>query len=105
MATKNFYIGPQDGWVAITTDDPKVSLRVSASIYTHPLFVYGDETTPPTAATVGVRVCHKPFYIENQTTAGNTEVFYVKVPTPVPNSTQGDGRLRVDVYCDGGTLT
>lgn len=218
MATKNYFIGPQDGWVQIhaagTGSSAFHDIRISAYPHTHPFFVFGDSSATPsnvataatqtvtfstgvpianetvtiggqvftfkasrsapfqvtigadnattaanfvsavntdstkafaTAATnvvtlhayalgtagnsitlteaatnvtvggatlagganadMGVLVCHKPFEVRNSTSTGNVDGIYVRVQNPVPNSPQSDGRLRLDVYLDGGTLS
>lgn len=104
MATKNYSVGPQDGWVKVVTASKFAVLRISAFPHTHPFYVFGDPTAVPTAATQGVLVCHKPFCVENSTTAGNVDAFYVRVVNNNPSSFTADGRTRFDVYADGGTL-
>lgn len=42
----------------------------------------------------GVTVCHKPFVLNNGTTA---QPLFARVVNPVPNSKRSDGRLRLDV--------
>lgn len=97
MATNSFDIKPQDGWVEVVTAGTLSSVRISASIHTHPFFVYGGPTAP--AATVnGIKVCHYPFEI---TGTGITDGFWVRIKNPVPGSRDGNGSLRVDVYTDG----
>lgn len=103
MATKTYFVGPQDGWVNVLTTTAKASLRISAFPHTMPFYVYGDTTiTPSIAADLGVQVCHKPFELENQTAAGNVEKFYVRVVNPSLHAV--DGRTRFDVHCDGAAL-
>jgi hypothetical protein len=104
MATKSYQVGPQDGWFKIVTAGLLASLRVSVFPHTHPFFIYGDPTaTPSLTADNGVLVCHHPFKI----TAGdrkNADAFFVRIKNPLPGSTAKDGRVRIDVYTDGGTL-
>jgi hypothetical protein len=104
MATKSYSIGPQDGWTKIVASGHFASLRVSAYPHTHPFFIFGDPTAVPVVGTDnGVLTCHHPFKI----TAGdrlNVDAFYVRVQSPVSSNPANDGRLRLDVYTDGGTL-
>lgn len=104
MATKSFYVGPQDGWLNIIQIGNARAVRISAVPHTHPFFVYGDSGTPPTVADNGVLICHKPFLVESSREDGNQDAFYVRVQNPVANSRNADGRLRIDVYTDNGTL-
>lgn len=104
MATKNFYIGPQDGWVKVLSTGAAHSVRISAYPHTQPFYVYGDPSTVPSSETRGISVCHHPFKVMNSTDEGNTDAFYVRVPNPCGDAEAADGRLRLDVYTDGGTL-
>lgn len=103
-ATKNYFVGPQDGWVEIVTGavTPIQFLRISANPHTQPFRVYVGASAP--ASTVpGILVCHHPFKIANYFN-GTSSIVWVKVTNPCPNSIQMDGRLRLDVYADGGVL-
>lgn len=105
MATKTYYIGPQDGWFNIASVTTKASIRISAFPHTHPFFVFADTTaTPSLTADAGVMVCHHPFEVQNFQTAGNVEKFYIRVQTPYAGSKNNDGKLRIDVHCDGAAL-
>lgn len=44
--------------------------------------------------TLGILMCHKPFW--NNVTM--TEKLFARVINPVPNSTRNDGKLRLDVF-------
>lgn len=103
MATKTYFVGPQDGWVKLITTTAKASLRISAFPHTMPFYVYGDATATPSLATdAGVQVCHHPFEVDNHTSGGNLEAFFVRV---VNNSAHAvDGKTRFDVHVDGLAL-
>lgn len=105
MATKNYFVGPEDGWVKVVTGaSPAASVRISAMPHTHPFFVFGDPSaTPSLLTTTGVLVCHHPFKITNGV-AGTSDAFWVRIKNPVTGSNKNDGKLRIDVYTDGGTL-
>lgn len=99
MATKNYKIGPQDGWVKVLDAGVAFVVQISAYPHTHPFYVWGDPIATPTAADVGVLVCHSAFHIENSNDIGNVDAFWVRTSNP---SNQG-GRIRIDLYTDGGT--
>lgn len=103
--TKSYYVGPGDGWVEIVDASTTnlIFLRISAEIHTHPFFVYAGSSAP--AATVnGVKVCHHPFKVANYSATPNGSKFWVRVQNPVSGSRNNDGKLRLDVYADGGVL-
>lgn len=102
--TKNYSIGPQDGWVLIVdaTTTNLVYLRISAVPHTHPFQVFSGTSAPTTQT--GVRVCHKEFKVANYNN-NNASKFWVRVVNPVPNDPANTGKLRLDVYADGGVLT
>lgn len=103
MATKTYFVGPQDGWVKLLTTTTKVTIRISAFPHTAPFYVYGDTAITPSLATdAGVLVCHHPFELENSTAAGNVEQFFVRVVNTSVHSP--DGKTRFDVHCDGAAL-
>lgn len=104
-ATKNYFVGPQDGWTLIVTGavTPINSLRISAIPHTHTFFVYAGASLPA-ASVVGIQVCHKEFQFRDFTN-GTSSLFYVRTSGPVPDSKQADGRLRLDVMSEGGVLT
>lgn len=103
MATKNYNVGPQDGWLQVVTGVGTAInlLRISAYPYTHPIQVYGG-TAAPAATDLGIRVCHKPFFIN---VAANGDTFWVKSVNPLDGSPTFDGRIRIDVYSQGGVLS
>lgn len=103
--TKNYFIGPQDGWTQIVTGavTPINTLRISAIPHTHPFFVYAGASLPA-ANVVGVRVCHHPFKFGDFTN-GTSSLFFVRVSGPVSDSKQLDGRLQLDVMSEGGVLS
>lgn len=109
MATKSYFIGPEDGWVKVINSGHAYSVRISAYPHTHPFYVFGDPTaTPQSQAAIGIQVCHKPFKVENSggtATGGNTDAFWIKVPNPGNAFTGQNGRIRIDVYVDQGSLT
>jgi len=102
--TKNYYVGPEDGWVLIVdaTTTNLVFLKIAASIHTHPFFVFSG-TSAPSASDIGFKVCHDCFKAANYSNT-NASKFWVRVQNPVPNSDKRDGKLRLDVYADGGAL-
>lgn len=105
MANKNYFVGPQDGWVKVLTIGAKASVRISRSPCTVPIYIFSapGATTPTLGVDTGILVDDDdPFEVQNFTAAGNIESFWVRVPRP---STQtATGQARVDVYTDGGTL-
>lgn len=106
MATKSYFIGPQDGWTKVIDAGNAFYIRISASPHTHPIYVFGDPTTTPGAADIGVLVCHHPFDVHNDgsgnTGAGNVDAFWVR--TVNPGNQNATGKVRIDVYTDNGTL-
>jgi len=102
--TKTYYVGPNDGWKLLVdaTSTNLVYLRISAVPHTAPFRVYSG-TSAPAANDPGVHVCHHPFKVANYNNT-NASKFYVKVTNPVSGSTNSDGKLRIDVYADGGVL-
>lgn len=65
--------------------------------------VSGAALTGGTDPDIGVLVCHHPFKAANYSN-NNASKFWVRTTNPVPNSQKADGRLRIDVYADGGAL-
>lgn len=104
--TKNYFVGPQDGWVQIVSGatTPLIYLRMTAYPHTHPFQVFAGASAPAISVQ-GVTVCHHDFHVENQVTGGNGGIFWVKVVNPASNSLANDGRIRIDVYVDGGVLS
>lgn len=102
--TKNYFVGPQDGWTLIVdaTTTNLVELRLSAYPHNNAFYVYSG-TSAPAATVTGVRVCHKPFKAANYTN-NNASKFWVRVVNHVPSSPNPDGKLRIDAYADGGVL-
>lgn len=100
-STLAYNVGPQDGWTLIvdgTTDNVRY-LRISAIPCTHPFQIFSGTSSP--TAEIGVRVCNEDFKVANYVN-GNASKFWIKVINPVPNSTQNSGKLRINVYLDGG---
>lgn len=108
---------------AVNTDSTKANATIASNVVT--LHAYapgtsGNGTTLTEAATnvtvggatfsggldadTGVYVCHHPFQAFNSTSAGNVDGIFVRVVNPAQNSQRSDGRVRIDVYLDGGTL-
>lgn len=104
--TKSYFVGPQDGWVEILDASTTIMqfLRISATPHTHPFYVYSGSSAPVLGTDIGVFVCHHPFKVANYSLAGNGSKFYVRTVNNVPNSQQSNGKLRLDVYADGGVL-
>lgn len=94
-STTNFYIKPTDGtngWVQVASNTNFV--RISAYPHTHPFLVwYGSSLPTAGSDQVGIRVCHKPFWVNVAASAN----FWVKVPNPAASTAKADGSLRVDV--------
>lgn len=101
-STKNFQVGPQDGWKQIASAGGTF-LRISADPHTHQFYVYAGASAPTSADPTGVKVCHKAFIVDTAT--ADTSNWYVRVTTPVSGSKNADGRLRVDVLTVAGTLS
>lgn len=99
-ATKSYFIGPSDGWTKIITGTTTniAFIRISAYPHTHPIQVAVGSSAPD-ATISGITVCHHPFKVYDVTNLLNTN-FYVKVNNP---GNQG-GKVRVDVYAEGGVL-
>ena len=102
MATKSYFIAPEDGWVNVTTIAAKAAIRISAYPHTHPFRVYAG-TSAPALTVPGIRICHKAFQSENSNATGNVDAFYVRVDNPANQGTNG-GKLQIDVFIDGGAL-
>lgn len=96
-AHKSYFVGPQDGWVKIVAGTTNF-LRISAYPHTHP-FQVGLGSSAPTDT--GITVCHHPFKVYDATN-GISGNFWVKVNNP--SNQTSVGRMRLDVYCEGGTL-
>lgn len=94
MPTANFYIGQEDGWVAITPAAP-TEVRVTSAPYTHPYYLTAS-ASPPAATVIGVLMCRHPFETYQKMTTG--EILYAKIVTPVPDSGAMNGKLRLDVF-------
>lgn len=98
--TKSYFVGAQDGWVEIVTGavTPINFLRMSAYPHTHQ-FQVATGATAPAAGVSGVAVCHHPFKVYD-TTNGISSVFWVRVTNPGNMA----GKVRIDVYSEGGVL-
>lgn len=104
MANKNYFVGPQDGWVKVLTVAAKSYVRISRSPCSVPIYVFGAPSgTPVNGVDIGIQLPDEdPFETWNSTAGGNIDAFWVRVPHP---STQtATGQARIDVYTDGGTL-
>lgn len=105
MANKNYFVGPQDGWVKVLTVAAKSYVRISVSPVTVPFYVFGAPAATPTAADIGIQIpCTEvtPFETWNSTAGGNVDAFWVRVPHT--SNQNASGQARIDVYTDGGTL-
>lgn len=102
MATKSYFVGPQDGWVNVLTADPKAYVLISASPHTAPFYVFGDPSVTPGPGDIGMLICHHAFDVHNDGTVGNLDAFWVR--TVNASNQTADGKVRIDVYTDGGTL-
>lgn len=102
--TKNYMVGPQDGWVLIC--DATVTnlnyIRISSYPKTHSFQLYVD-TVAPTATTIGIHVSKEEIELANYTNT-NASKYWVKVVNPGIDGSGLDGRIRLDVYADGGVL-
>lgn len=99
-STKSYFIGPQDGWTQIVTGTTNF-LRVSGYPHTHP-FQIAAASSKPAQAIPGITVCHSPFTVHDDTN-GMTATFWIKVNNPANQNNAG--RVRIDVFCEGGTLS
>ena len=90
MATANYYIAENDGWVEIAQANSEV--RVSGVPHNHPYYLWAGSTAPG-ASDEGILMCHHPF----QTTNPMTDKLYARIVNPVPNS-KNNGKLRLDVF-------
>lgn len=100
-ATKSYFIGPADGWTQIVSGASTAInyLRVSAYPHTHP-FQLAAASSKPVATIPGITVCHIPFEMHDDNLGVNA-IFYIKVNNP---GNQG-GKIRIDVYSEGGVLS
>lgn len=97
-ASKSYFVGPGDGWTQIVTGTTNY-LRVSAYPHTHP-FQIAAASSKPAVTVPGITVCHKEFAVHDDTNGINA-TFFVKVNNPGNQS----GKVRIDVYSEGGTLS
>lgn len=97
--TKSYFVAPADGWTELVAGSTPVNfIRISAYPHTHPIQVAVASSTP--AGTVpGITVCHHPFKVYDAVN-GISNNFYVKVNNPGNQS----GKVRIDVYVEGGVL-
>lgn len=105
MATKSYFVGPQDGWVNVIAAGNAYYVRISASPHTAPFYVFGDPSATPGPADIGVLVCHHAFDVHNDgggAQDGNLDGFWVR--TVNPSNQTATGKIRIDVYTDHGTL-
>jgi hypothetical protein len=78
MATANFTIKPEQGWVAVTTAGVSF-LRIRSSTHNHPFYVTSGSSAP--AATVlGFKVDCNDFWVDVPT----TDIFYVRTTQNQP---------------------
>lgn len=83
--------GAQGNAITLTTNDSNIA-------------VSGANLASGLDIVQGVLVCHHPFKVFNTSSTPNGSKFWVRVVSPVPNSQRSDGKLRIDVYADGGAL-
>lgn len=95
--TKSYFIGPADGWTQIASGTTNF-IRISSYPHTHP-FQVAVASSAPAATVPGITVCHHPFKVYDATN-GISGVFYIKTNNPGNQN----GKVRIDVYCEGGTL-
>lgn len=102
--TKDYFVGPQDGWVLLVdgTTTNYVFVRISAVPHSAQFRVFAG-TSAPSATEPGVLICHHPFKVANYFNGSATKI-WVKVTNPHSGSTNSDGKIRLDVYADGGVL-
>jgi hypothetical protein len=101
-STKNYQIGPQDGWKQIASA-AGTFFRVSADPHTHQFYIYAGSAAPTTPDPTGIKVCHKPFSMHTDT--ADTSNWYIRVVNPMADSKTADGRVRFDVLTVAGTLS
>lgn len=102
-ATKSYFVAVEDGWTQIVTgaSTPINQLRITAYPHTHPIQVAAASSKP--ALTVsGVTVCHQPFKVADATNGINA-IFYVRISNP--SNQLPAGKVRIDVYAEGGVLS
>lgn len=99
-ATKSYFVGPQDGWVEIVSGTTNF-IRISGYPHTHP-FQVAVASSLPALTIPGITVCHHPFKVFDPSALGISGNFYIKVNNPANQNNAG--RVRIDVYCEGGTL-
>lgn len=87
MATANFSIDAEDGWVAVTSAGTNF-VRIRSNTPNHAFFVTSAASLP--AATVtGYKVqCAEGFWVD----VPNTDNYYVRIPENLPQET------RIDVF-------
>lgn len=106
-ATKNYFIGPQDGWFLVVTGavTPIARLTITGIPCSHPFFVYAGASAPA-ANIVGVQVTDddEGFVFSDSFNTTNS-LFFVRIANPVSDSKNLDGRARFDVMATGGVLT
>lgn len=88
MATKNFFIAPEDGWVQVTDTTSRGYTRMSAFPHTHAFYVYGNGSTTPILVSTGSIVLvtfDTGISTADQTiTIADTEVYTFKVARANP---------------------
>lgn len=85
MATTNFYVGPNDGWVQIA-DAPKF-VRVSGFPHTHQYYLYAGASAPASGAAVAAAqtvTFSVDVPIANETITVNGQVFTFKASRAAP---------------------
>ena len=88
MATANFNIQPNDGWVAVTPGAVNYVLIKQYPV-SHPIYVTS-AASPPASTVRGYRVADGAAFVMNVPT---TDIFYVRTENFKP-----DVDLRVDVF-------
>ena len=87
MATANFTIKAEDGWVEVTSAGTNF-VKITSNVPKHPFFVTS-AASAPAATAVGFKVEDDDGFCVN---VANTDKYYVRVPGNTPNNT------RIDVF-------
>jgi hypothetical protein len=86
MATANFNLDAEDGWVAVTSN-PTNFIRIRSNTPKHPFFVTSGSSTPASTV-IGYKVHCEDFYCDVEV----TDNYYVRIGENVPQNT------RIDVF-------
>ena len=103
--TKNYSIGPQDGWTPIATagwDPFSTNSELARTLTLIRSMCSQARVSRRLRTSTGVKVCHKRFWLT--TAVADASSYWIRVTTPVSSSPANNGKLRLDVLTVGGTL-